>query len=192
MKSFTNFFYDDSLKPAFILETDGTQEKITLEKGMQAFFPMGVETHCLQCGKQTVSSSECYECKAKNAFGICLGCEGKKCLQYDGFLKKKCFENDYCVYLALFGKTIKAGVSLEKRLEKRLFEQGADLGVKIFRGFNGMKAREIEQSLFAEGYADSVRQSLPKCPYRLQSIYFRARICKLCPYECRYFRIQPE
>lgn len=54
----------------------------------------------------------------------------------------------HSIYLALFSPDLlKVGVSRSERLETRLMEQGADIGVEIARCENGQIARAIEHRL---------------------------------------------
>lgn len=153
MPLITGFSYDETLSPGFELDS---HERIVLKKGEKLEIELSKECYCISCGKQVIGGRECYECKSSNAWDLCHACDGKKCLQYDDGLKEHCFGNEYCVYLAAFGGHVKAGVSMEKRLHKRWFEQGADQGLKVFQGFNGQKARLIEKTLIAKGFLDRV------------------------------------
>lgn len=87
---------------------------------------------------------QCPGCMEKDRILPCLKCEGV--CAADKETGKFCLENEFCVYLALFGKRVKVGVSLEKRLVERLAEQGADYGLKIAFG-NGLECRKIEKKI---------------------------------------------
>ena len=140
-----------------ILDSEsGTSEQLLLKKGDALSFHLSEQHYCVSCFKEIISGSECYECGIANTWKICLQCDGHKCLQYDENLLEACFGGKYCVYLALFGENVKAGVSREDRLEQRLAEQGADWGVKVFTGFNGKQARYVESMLFAKGLLERV------------------------------------
>ena len=159
MRLFTRFAYSDSLQPFFTIQDLEGEELVQLKKGESVSFALSEESYCTTCKAKLIYGNECPECQFKSAYGICMRCDGKKCIQGEEGIKKNCFEREHCVYLALFGENVKVGVSLETRFEKRLVEQGADFGVKIFKGFNGMKAREAETSLKAIGYADRFRDA---------------------------------
>ncbi|HIH20101.1 TPA: DUF2797 domain-containing protein [Candidatus Micrarchaeota archaeon] len=129
----------------------GSEEKIPLGKNSQISLDFAEGHYCVSCFNGVISGSECYECGIANAWNICMDCPGDKCLQYDKNLRDRCFGGKYCVYLALFGDNVKAGVSIEARLQQRLLEQGADWGVKVFAGLNGKQARFVESLLFDKG-----------------------------------------
>jgi hypothetical protein len=80
----------------------------------------------------------------------CVMCRGE-CLRTD----KTC-DVEHSVYLAIFAPDlVKVGVSKTQRLETRLKEQGADIGLEIARFPDGQLARQRERMLAAT-YPDRV------------------------------------
>ena len=133
------------------------EERVILERNSLVSISFSEGHYCVSCLKEIISGSECSECAFANAFKICLQCRGDKCLQYEKELLDDCFNKSYCVYLALFGTQVKAGVSKEHRFEQRLLEQGADAGVRAFARLNGKAARFVENLLFAKGLLEKVQ-----------------------------------
>ena len=87
------------------------------------------------CSKAPV----CQQCKTFDACAMCKG----SCLKDE----KTCLEA-HVVYLAMFRPDIlKIGVSKSLRFERRLIEQGADVGAVIASYPNGEIARKIEYTL---------------------------------------------
>src|SRR3989338_6736063 len=118
--------------PAITFFENGFESECVLEKGKSVSIAFAEGRYCTSCFKEIISGSSCSECAFANAFNICLKCTGGKCLQYEEGLKANCFGQKYCVYLALFGESVKAGVSRESRFRERLLEQGADFALKVF------------------------------------------------------------
>lgn len=100
------------------------------------------------CSKAPV----CQQCKTFDACAMCKG----SCLKDE----KTCLEA-HVVYLAMFRPDIlKIGVSKSLRFERRLIEQGADVGAVIASYPNGEIARKIEHTLQKNyGLKKSVRLS---------------------------------
>ena len=94
----------------------------------------------------------CQQCKMFNACAMCKG----SCLKDE----KTCLE-EHVVYLAMFRPDIlKIGVSKSLRFERRLIEQGADVGAVIASYPNGEIARKTEHKLQRNyGLKNSVRLS---------------------------------
>lgn len=91
---------------------------------------------------------------------FCTGCSGPPdpCVICRGECQKpeKTCNTGHSVYLAIFSPgLVKVGVSKTHRLETRLMEQGADLGLEIARFPDGELARKRERSL-ASTYPDRV------------------------------------
>jgi hypothetical protein len=81
----------------------------------------------------------CHHCKASNACTMCKGI----CLKDE----KTCTE-EHVVYLAMFRPDVlKVGVSKSSRFERRLIEQGADVGALISSCPDGEIARKTEHAL---------------------------------------------
>jgi len=88
----------------------------------------------------------------------CIKCGGPPdpCVTCRGECQKpeKTCDTEHSVYLAIFAPDlVKVGVSKTPRLETRLAEQGADMGVEIARFPDGELARQRERSL-ASTYPD--------------------------------------
>ena len=122
-------------------------------------FSLSSEKYCVECGKEIIHDSLCYECGMKDEWQACLKCDGSLCTQDDSETREHCSSAAYCVYLASFGSIVKAGVSLEERALKRWVEQGADYAVKIASGLNGKTGRVLETQLFGKGFRAFVKAS---------------------------------
>ncbi len=90
----------------------------------------------------------------------CTKCSGPPdpCVMCRGQCQKpeKACNEEHSVYLAIFSPDlVKVGVSKTRRLETRLMEQGADIGLEIARFPDGELARQRERSL-ASTYPDRV------------------------------------
>jgi hypothetical protein len=90
----------------------------------------------------------------------CAKCSGPPdpCVMCRGECQKpeKTCTEEHSVYLAIFSPDlVKVGVSKTRRLETRLMEQGADMGLEIARFPDGQLARQRERSL-ASTYPDRV------------------------------------
>lgn len=152
----TRYYYDDTLTP--VLESDGGKD--TLAKGEQVNLPLSPETYCtgfsqgkrrVACPKNAHGRKQCGFCQKEDDWLTCLRCDGSTCLQINPDLKEDCFGREYVVYLASFGKDVKAGISKKERVRKRWVEQGADFACVVFEGVNGQTARLIESDLFRKG-----------------------------------------
>lgn len=93
---------------------------------------------------------QCYECYIRDRFFPCLKCSGATCAA-DAEIAQICQQNEYVVYLALFGSTVKVGVSRFDRLTERLAEQGADLGAIVAKA-DGRMCRRIEAYIANMGF----------------------------------------
>lgn len=83
----------------------------------------------------------------------CTLCDGTRCLKG----RPDCTV-PHILYLALFGRIVKVGVTKEKRYERRIREQGAPFATKISRHEDGMEARRAEKILASgEGLRMGVR-----------------------------------
>jgi hypothetical protein len=152
---FEGYAYDDDFQ--LVLQIAGVEKKIRL--GEELRFSLSGEKYCVECGKQIIHDSLCYECGMENEWQECLKCDGSLCTQDDKETREHCSSAAYCVYLASFGSIVKAGVSLEERALKRWVEQGADYAVKIASGLNGKTSRVLETQLFAKGFRAFVKAS---------------------------------
>jgi hypothetical protein len=100
-----------------------------------------------------------YPCDSEEA-PFCPKCRGPPdpCVTCRGECQKpaKTCNVEHSVYLAVFSPgLVKVGVSKTRRLETRLMEQGADMGVEVARFPDGELARQRERSL-AAAYPDRV------------------------------------
>jgi hypothetical protein len=91
---------------------------------------------------------------------FCVKCSGTPdpCITCRGECQKpeKACNVEHSVYLAIFAPgLVKVGVSKTRRLETRLMEQGADMGLEVARFPDGELARRRERSL-ASTYPDRV------------------------------------
>jgi hypothetical protein len=120
----------------------------------------------------------------------CVVCRGE-CQKPE----KTCNEG-HSVYLAIFAPCfVKVGVSKTRRLETRLMEQGADMGLEIARFPDGELARRRERSLASiypdratfECKVDGISQSVNG--ETLQTIYRRYDAGRIMRFD--YFRVKP-
>jgi hypothetical protein len=110
--------------------------------------------------------------------------------------REKTCTMEHSVYLAIFSPDlVKVGVSKTRRLETRLMEQGADIGLEIARFPDGELARQRERSLAAT-YPDRVTfeskvdgLSQPVNGETLQTIYRRYDAERVMRFE--YFTVKP-
>ncbi len=107
-----------------------------------------------RCPDEAVSnSSKCPRCRKLEM--SCAACRGDECI-----FGSDCLLGEHHVYLAAFGKIVKAGVTKKERLNDRLVEQGADLGVSIGLTSDGMEARTLEALVQHQfGFKNSLRTS---------------------------------
>lgn len=131
---------------------------------------------------------------------LCPACSGPPdpCVKCRGECTKpeKTCNVEHSVYLAVFSPDlVKVGVSKTPRLETRLMEQGADLGVEIARFPDGQLARQRERSLAStypdrvtfESKVDSISQNV-NCE-TLQALYRRYDAGRIMRFA--YFRETP-
>ncbi len=120
------------------------------------------------------------------------------CVTCRGECKKpeKTCDTEHSVYLAIFSPGLaKVGVSKTRRLETRLMEQGADMGLEIARFPDGQLARRRERSLAAtypdratfENKVDGISQSVNG--ETLDAIYRRYDAGRVMRFD--YFREKP-
>lgn len=152
---FEGYAYDDDFQ--LVLQIAGEEKRIAL--GEELLFSLSSEKYCIECGKEIIHDSLCYECGMEDEWQACLKCDGSLCTQDDKETREHCSSAAYCVYLASFGSIVKAGVSLEERALKRWAEQGADFAVKIASGLSGKTSRVLETRLFAQGFRAFVKAS---------------------------------
>ncbi len=89
----------------------------------------------------------CGPCRAMDVMDPCIRCDGRECAATEDRVNR-CNEAEYAVYLAIFNdKTLKVGVSSQRRLVTRWVEQGADFGIMIVEVKGGRKARQLEHAL---------------------------------------------
>lgn len=89
----------------------------------------------------------CGPCRAMDVMDPCIRCDGRECNATEDRVKR-CSETNYAVYLAIFNdRTLKVGVSSQRRLVTRWVEQGADFGIMIAEVTDGRKARQLEYAL---------------------------------------------
>ncbi len=120
----------------------------------------------------------------------CIMCRGE-CTK-----REKTCSVEHSVYLAIFSPgLVKVGVSKTRRLETRLMEQGADVGLEIARFPDGELARKRERELAAT-YPDRVTfenklegLSQPVSSETLHMIYSRYDAERVMRFE--YFREKP-
>lgn len=120
----------------------------------------------------------------------CVMCRGE-CTKRD----KTC-TMEHSVYLAIFSPgLVKVGVSKTRRLETRLMEQGADIGLEIARFPDGEMARKRERELAAT-YPDRVTfenkiegLSQPVNSETLRMLYDRYDAERIMRFD--YFRVKP-
>ncbi len=96
------------------------------------------------------AGTQCRYCASDDALLPCLKCDGSVCLAFPE-VREDCKEMQMVVYVAGFGTEVKAGVSQEHRIERRLQEQGADFGAVLFRVKDGKEARRVEADLVRKG-----------------------------------------
>jgi len=82
---------------------------------------------------------------ARRRKDLCTLCDGTRCLKG----VPDCLFT-HIVYLALFGRIIKVGVTRQGRFETRMREQGAQYAMELEAFPDGMKARRREKGLAAE------------------------------------------
>jgi hypothetical protein len=120
----------------------------------------------------------------------CVMCRGE-CTK-----REKTCNIEHSVYLAIFSPDlVKVGVSKTRRLETRLMEQGADVGLEIARFPDGELARKRERELAAT-YPDRVTfenkiegLSQPVSSETLQMVYSRYDAERVMRFD--YFREKP-
>lgn len=104
----------------------------------------------LKCPELTTlgkNKQRCGPCSAIDIYDPCIRCTGKSCNANEE-RAEKCAKTEYAVYLTLFSdKTLKVGVSVERRIITRWVEQGADYGMILVKVRGGMIARNIENIL---------------------------------------------
>jgi len=102
-------------------------------------------------GHEPCGASEAPYCPQHGGTWVCARCTGT-CLKDE----MDCFD-DHAVYLAAFAPAaFKVGVTRSERLERRLYEQGADRAAHLRTASNGRVAREIEAGI-ASSVGDRVR-----------------------------------
>ncbi len=128
-----------------------------------AFMPNGVEGLRLWSRKQTailplergrtISFRVSGQPTASRPKDRCALCDGSLCLK----ARMDCTV-PHVLYLALFGRAAKIGVTRESRYEKRIREQGAPFACVVARFEDGLEARRAERAYSAwEGVRLSVR-----------------------------------
>jgi Protein of unknown function (DUF2797) len=120
----------------------------------------------------------------------CIMCRGE-CVK-----REKTCTMEHSVYLAVFSPDlVKVGVSKTRRLETRLMEQGADIGLEIARFPDGEMARRREREL-AMMYPDRATfenkidgLSQPVNGETLRTVYARYDADRVLRFD--YFRVRP-
>lgn len=92
---------------------------------------------------------QCNKCKHRDLLFPCMICDGSECLNVKS-IWNSCEVTRTSVYIAIFGDTMKVGVSKKDRLMKRWLEQGADHASEVAIAPNGLIAREIESAVSRE------------------------------------------
>jgi len=83
----------------------------------------------------------------------CVMCDGSSCLKG----KPDCLV-PHVVYLVLFGRLAKVGVTRAARFERRMREQGARFAARISEQPDGLRARRVEKEMAAkEGLRGGIR-----------------------------------
>lgn len=131
---------------------------------------------------------------------FCANCSGPPdpCIMCRGECQKpeKTCSVEHSVYLAIFAPgLVKVGVSKTHRLETRLMEQGADMGLEVARFPDGELARQRERSLAStypdratfESKIDGISQIVGG--ETLQTIYRRYDAERMMRFD--YFREKP-
>jgi len=128
-----------------------------------AYMPDGVEGLCLwsedatwvlplEQGK-TISFKVSGQPMARVPRDPCALCDGTRCLKG----RADCLV-PHVLYLALFGRVAKIGVTKESRYERRIREQGAPFACVVSAFGDGLEARKAERTLSAsEGLKLAVR-----------------------------------
>ncbi len=80
--------------------------------------------------------------RARSRPDPCAVCDGERCLKG----RADCTV-PHLVYVAVFGRRVKVGVTKEARFKRRMREQGAEFSAKVSRFGDGMKARRAEREL---------------------------------------------
>ena len=105
---------------------------------------------------ETVRGTRCESCKRMDKFFYCLKCDGSECLNPKR--RDECKEEEYVVYITVFGDILKVGISQTFRKTTRWLEQGADFAAEVRNVKDGMLARRIESAISKRlGIVDRVR-----------------------------------
>jgi len=128
-----------------------------------AYMPNGVEGLCLWSEEAScvlplekgrmVSFRAAGQPTARVARDPCALCDGSRCLKG----RADCLV-PHVLYLALFGRLPKIGVTKESRFERRIREQGAPFACVVSGFSDGLEARKAERAISAsEGLKLAVR-----------------------------------
>jgi len=91
-------------------------------------------------------SLQCEECLSNDILWRCAMCKGVYCINPKA--RDFCFNHKHIVYLAVYNPNlVKVGVSWEKRFQKRIAEQGANIAVKVAECPTGFDARKLERKI---------------------------------------------
>ena len=105
---------------------------------------------------ETVRGTRCESCQKMDRFFYCIKCDGSKCL--NPARRDECASEEYVIYITVFGKILKVGISQEFRKATRWLEQGADFAAEVRYVKDGMLARRMESAISRRlGIADRVR-----------------------------------
>jgi len=109
-----------------------------------------------ECSVKLDYGSQCNGCLLRDKFAMCFRCTGKECINEKR--RGDCTDEQYFIYLAAFNSVLKVGISLDRRFQERLIEQGADFGAIVGRVKDGLIVRQIEQRIASTlGIVDRVR-----------------------------------
>lgn len=148
----TNFRWKN-FEPQIILEEQEKESilplmnqhvNITIGKRFCVGYTKNGKHHKCPESSEIISDKRCSLCKSLDEFSPCLQCSGF-CTNING--RKKCMEDNFCIYLATFGPLLKVGISRDFRIKQRLVEQGADFGAILSRIKDGRIARIYEQRI---------------------------------------------
>lgn len=136
-------------RAALVLASDGTVRREALDPGVELSYRLG-ERHCAGVLEDDVHTPcgepEAPYCDRHTSRWACARCRG------DCELPLPTCREEHAVYLAAFAPaTFKVGVTRSWRLERRLYEQGADRGAHLRTVPDGRVARQIEADIAASG-----------------------------------------
>ncbi len=104
-----------------------------------------------------VRGSQCEPCQSRDAFRVCMMCDGFRCPRLSKPMREYC-QQDHHLYLACFGEDrIKVGTASHPRRTQRIIEQGPLAAARVARG-PGPKIKQMENRLSEAGYTETMRR----------------------------------